>query len=180
VRRAGLVALGLGLSLLGGCGGEENSVVAQVDGQQITQKELEPVVEHFRVEAKREGRQFPDEDTDAFRRARNRLVALLVYRAELKRAARRLGVEVGEAQIARRLPRGGGEEEEGGDADEFAHDTVEAQLLYEGIFRKVTRDVTAPTQAELSARRNRAMTRFLTRLERESRVRYEPGYAPGS
>jgi hypothetical protein len=180
VRCVASVAFGLGVALLVGCGGDENTVVARVDGQQITQKELEPVVEHFRVEAKREGREFPDEDTEAFRRARNRLVALLVYRAELKQAARRLGVEVREAQISKRLPRGGDEEEEGEEADQFARDSIEAQLLYEGIFRKVTRDVKAPTQAELSARRNRAMTKFLARLERESRVRYEPEYAPGS
>jgi hypothetical protein len=43
VRRAALVALGLRLELLAGCGGEENTVVAQVDGEKITQKELEPV-----------------------------------------------------------------------------------------------------------------------------------------
>ncbi|HYX89394.1 MAG TPA: SurA N-terminal domain-containing protein [Gaiellaceae bacterium] len=176
------LALGLGLALLAGCGGEENKTIAHVRGEPITQRQLEPVIEHFREEAKREGRQFPDEGTPAFRRTRDRLVALLVYRTELKQAARRLGVTVTEEQVSKRLPRNGGEGEgeEGEGADEFARDSVEAQLLFEGVFRKVTRDVTAPTSAALSARRNRAMARFIARLERETRVRYEPGYAPGS
>jgi hypothetical protein len=34
-------------------------------------------------------------------------------------------------------------------------------------------------QAELSARRNAKWTDFLARLQRETKVRYEPGYEPG-
>jgi hypothetical protein len=183
VRRVAPLALGLTLALVGGCRGDENKVVARLGGQEITQKELEPVIEHFREEARREGRQFPDEDTPSFRRSRNRLVALLVYREELKQAARRLGVEVDEEQISKRLEAsGGGEEGEEGEEGEgdFARDSVEAQLLYEGIYKNVTRNVKAPTSAELSARRNRRMADFVARLQRETRVRYEPGYAPGS
>ena len=37
----------------------------------------------------------------------------------------------------------------------------------------------APSQPELSARRNQAMAAFLARLKRETKVRYEPGYEPG-
>jgi transposase len=40
--------------------------------------------------------------------------------------------------------------------------------------------VKARTQAELSARKNATMKRFVDRLQRETKVRYEPGYAPGS
>ncbi len=180
MRRIAPFALGLALALLGGCGGEKDEIVAHVGGQPITERELEPVVDHFREEAKHEGRQFPHEDTPSFRRARNRLLALLVYRVELRQAARRLGVGVSQEQVSWRLPRDGGQEENGEDEGDFARDSVEAQLLYEGIFRKVTRDVKAPTQAELSARRNRGMAGFVSRLQRETKVRYEPGYAPGS
>lgn len=172
--------LAVALALLGGCGENGTKVLAHVAGQPITQKDLEPVVEHFREEAKREGRQFPDEDSPSFRRVRNRLLALLVYRAELKQTAHRLGIKVSDEQVSERLPRDGGEKEDGEGADDFARGSVEAQLLYEGIFRKVTRDVKAPTQATLSARRNRVMAEFVSRLQRETGVRYEPGYAPGS
>ena len=40
--------------------------------------------------------------------------------------------------------------------------------------------MTGKTQAERSARRNQAMAAFVARLQRETKVRYEPGYAPGS
>lgn len=139
------------------------------------------MVAHFRDGARREGNSFPREGSRQFKQIRNRLLGLLVYRTELDQAARRLGIEVSDEEISRRLPaaQGGGEEEDL-PGDSFPHDTVKAQLLYEAIFRQVTRDVRAPTQAELSARRNRAMADYVSRLQRETTVRYEPGYAPGS
>src|SRR5205823_13765365 len=109
------------------------------------------------------------------------LLALLVYRERLRQAAARLGVEPSDDEISKRLAKpAGGEDEsalEGGDT--FAHDSVVAQLEYEGIFDKVTRGITAPTAAELGAQRNKAMAAYLKRLERETTVSYEPGYAPG-
>ena len=59
------------------------------------------------------------------------------------------------------------------------NDTVKSQMLYERIYAEVTRRVTAPTTAELAARRNATMKRYIDRLKRETQVRYEPGYAPG-
>ena len=54
------------------------------------------------------------------------------------------------------------------------------QLRYEAVFARVTKGVTGSTEAQRSARRNRRMAEFVARLERETKVRYEPGYAPGS
>jgi hypothetical protein len=103
---------------------------------------------------------------------------LLVYRTELAQAAERLGISVSGDEISRRLAAADGEEQ-GQQGDTYPRDTVEAQLLFEAIFRRVTRDVKAPTPAELSARRNRAMSDYVTHLQRDTKVRYEPGYAPG-
>lgn len=166
--------------VLTGCGGEGNKAVAHVGGQSITRKQLESVVEHFREEAKVEGKPFPDEGSAAFRTTRNRLLGLLVYRTELRAGAERLGVKVSPEQISRRMGAADAEAKGMVEANTFARDSVEAQLLIEGIFKRVTRGVTAPTQAELSARRNEAMARYLARLKRETKVRYEPGYEPGS
>jgi hypothetical protein len=158
-------------------GGGDNPTVAHVGGQPIKRKQLEAVVDHFRLEAKAEGKPFPDESTEAFKRSRNQLLGLLVYRAELRQAAARLGVKVRPVEVVRRLQASG----EPGEVnrDSFDYGSVETQLLYQRIFARVTRGVTAPTTAELAARRNRAMSRFLARLKRETEVRYEPGYAPG-
>jgi hypothetical protein len=158
-------------------GGDGNPTVAHVGGQPINQKQLDAVVDHFRLEAKAEGKPFPDESSAAFERARNRLLGLLVYRAELRQAAARLGVRVSPVEVVRRLQASGEPGET--NRDSFDYGSVETQLLYQRLFAKVTRGVSAPTTAELAARRNRAMSRFLAGLKRETEVRYEPGFAPG-
>ncbi|MDX6490825.1 MAG: hypothetical protein QOD43_1070 [Gaiellaceae bacterium] len=177
-RPAWIAAVALTVALLAGCGGSSSKTVATVGGEPITQKQLDAVVAHFRTEAQREGKDFPAEASAGFNPLRNRLLGLLVYRAELRQAADRLGVKVSENEISKRLVTPPGGEQEGG-GDTFPRDSVVAQLLTEKIFDKVTRDVKAPTQAELSARRNQAMAAFLARLQRETKVHYEPGYAPG-
>jgi SurA N-terminal domain len=174
------LALGLVLSglLLAGCGGGGGKAVAKVDGMKVTRDELDATVAHFDEEARREGRPFPKEGSPGFDALRNRLLALLVYRAELELEAKRLGVRVTDAQVARRLelPNAG---EEGEGADAFARGTVRSQLLYEGIFRRVTRGIRGRSP-EAAARRNERMRRFVARMTGRHRVRYEPGYAPGS
>ena len=172
-----VAALVTGL-LVGRGGSGDAKAVAHVGGDEITKRQLDAVVEHFRLEAKEEGTTFPAEGSSAFQRIQRRLVGLLVYRAELRQAARRLGVEVSRVQVLKRMGASSGEEETGRDA--FDYGSAEAQLLYEAIFRKVTRGVTAPTRAELAARRNEAMSRYVGRVRRETKVRYEPGFGPGS
>ena len=163
-----------------GCGEEGEKPVVHVGGTTITREQLEETVEHFREEAQREGKEFPEEDTPAFRAARDRLLGLLVYRAELAEEAKRLGVEVDDEAVERRLASGGeGGEEEANDA--YAKAAVRAQLLYEGIYRSVTAGVRGRGPAA-QERRNRLAARFVARMQREwkPKVRYEPGFAPGS
>ena len=177
--RPAWIAVVLTAAMLTGCGGSGDTTVAHVGDEAITQKQLDAVVAHFRAEAQREGKTFPDEKSAAFKPQRNQLLALLVSRTELRQAADRLGVKVSENDVSKRLlTPSGGEQEGGSGGDTFPHDTVVAQLLTEGIFVKVTRNVRAPSQPELSARRNQAMTAFLARLKRETKVHYEPGYEP--
>lgn len=174
-----MALVALTAALLAGCGGGGNTTVAHVGGETITEKQLDAVVAHFRAEAQREGKSFPDETSAAFKAQRNQLLQLIVYRTELRQAADRLGVKVSDDEVSKRLvapPSGEQEGDSGGDT--FPRDSVVTQLLTEGIFAKVTRNVKAPTQAELSARRNQAMTAFVTRFQRETKVRYEPGYKP--
>ena len=177
-----LAVLALCLALLAGCGGGGDKTVAEVGGQKVTQQQLDALVQHFRREAQQEGKDFPAEGTATFVQLRNQLLGLLVYRAELKQGAERLGVTVSDAELNKRLAAvpSGGEEEGAANGDTFARDSAEAELLKEGIAAKVTRGVTGKTLAERSARRNEALAKFLARLQRETTVRYEPGYGPGS
>ena len=139
-RPAGIALAALTAALLAGCGGSGDTTVAHVGDEPITQKQLDAVVAHFRAEAQREGKTFPDEKSAAFKPQRNQLLALLVYRTELRQAADRLGVKVSENEVSKRLlTPSGGEQEGGSGGDTFPRDTVVAQLLTEGIFVKVTR-----------------------------------------
>jgi parvulin-like peptidyl-prolyl isomerase len=165
-------AAALCLALVAGCGGGGDKTVATVGGDEITTKQLDALVTHFRDEAQREGKSFPQDGSAAFIAQRNQLLSLLVYRAELQQAADRLGIEVSESDVAQRLPSGEREGDTRGDT--FAHDTVENQIRLERLFARVT-------QGEMSAsERNGKWAEFLARLQRETKVRYEPGYAPGS
>jgi hypothetical protein len=92
------------------------------------------VVAHFRDEARREGKQFPEEGSPAFRQTRNRLLGLLVYRTELEQAARRLGVSVSDDDVPRRLPAQSGEERDLA-GDSFALSTGNSASLKPQVFR---------------------------------------------
>src|SRR6476620_9949862 len=105
-----LAVAALCLTLLAGCGGGDDKTVAEVGGQQVTQQQLDALVQHFRREAQQEGKDFPAQGTTGFVQLRNQLLGLLVYRTELQQAAKRLGVTVSDDQVNERLgatPAGG-------------------------------------------------------------------------
>ena len=174
--------LAICLVLLAGCGGGSDKTVAEVGGESVTRQQLDALVAHFRREYQQEGKDFPQEGTSGFVQLRNQLLGLLVYRTELEQAAAKLHVQVDQDELDRRLAAipSGGEQEGDANGDTYARDTMQAELLKEGIAAKVTRNVTGKTAAERAARRNQALAAFLARLQRETTVRYEPGYAPGS
>src|SRR6476619_4072370 len=140
--RLGLAALCL--ALFAACGGGGDKTVAEVGGRQVTQQQLDALVQHFRREAQNEGKDFPKEGTRGFVQLRKQLLGLLVYRTELQQAAKRLGVTVTDGQVNARLGAtpAGGESEGDTNGDTYARDTVEAELLKEGIAAKVTRRIT--------------------------------------
>src|SRR6478736_9451905 len=127
--RLGLAALCL--ALLAGCGGGGDKTVAEVGGQQVTQQQLDALVQHFRREAQQEGKDFPKEGTRGFVQLRNQLLGLLVYRTELQQAAKRLGVTVDQDELDRRLAAipSGAEQEGDANGDTYARDTMQAELL---------------------------------------------------
>src|SRR5439155_24524246 len=149
-----VLAVGLVLALRGGSSSDKP--VAHVGGEPITTSQLEAVVAHFRTEAQQEGKPFPAESTDAGRRTRNKLLGLLVYRVELRQAARRLGLTVTPLQVLKRLQVFAGSEE--ANRDSFAYGSAATQLLFEAIFRKYTGNAKPPKRTELAARRNAATT----------------------
>src|SRR4029079_3605295 len=83
--------------------GGGDKTVAEVGGQQGTQQQLDALVQPFRREAQQGGEDFPEQGTAGFVQLRNQLLGLLVYRTELKQAAKRLGVTVSDTQVNERL-----------------------------------------------------------------------------
>jgi len=173
-----LVAASLVLPLAG-CGDTPHQAVVHVGDTAITGEQLRAGIEQIRADRRRkgEGEEFPDPGTVGYKRVQDSVLALLVFHAELEHAAGRLGVTVDDGEVDRLIDAGGGApgEGEGGslgkEAQEFARESVRAQLLYQGIYQRVTRN---------AQDRRLAMSRFVARMRDSARVRYEPGYAPGS
>jgi hypothetical protein len=164
-----------------GCGDEPEHPVAFVGDTAIAREQLDAAIGQLRADRRRKGEieEFPNEGTPGYRRLRDSVLSVLVFRAELEQTAERLGIRVGDDEVERLIEAGGGApgEGEGGslgrEARELARDSIRAQLLYQRIYAKVTRRVTAQRRLE-------AMSRFIARMRKTARVRYEPGYAPGS
>ncbi|MDX6409784.1 MAG: hypothetical protein QOE13_2855 [Gaiellaceae bacterium] len=176
-----LILLGIITLALVGCE-EGEKPVAHVGKQTITREQLERTVEHFGEEAKLEGKPFPKEGSPGFDEAEDRLLALLVYRAELADRAEAMGLKLDDDVVEQRLE-AGGNAEEGADKEgkAFARESVRAQLFYEALYRKVTAKVPG-NSPQASARRNEIAKRFIEQMKRDyaSKVRYEPGHEPGS
>lgn len=160
----------LAAGCFGGGDEEKSKAVAHVGRAAITREHLDETVDHFKEEAEKEGREFPERGSARYRTVERQALGLMVYRAELVQTAARLGAPVTDAEVEERTKAAGGEAEEK-EAGRFAGDTIRAQLAYEHLYRKVTSSV--PAQ-----RRGAAMARFLFKMKRGYRVSYEPGFRP--
>jgi hypothetical protein len=163
VAAAALVAV----AAVAASGGDRGArVVARVGGAEVTSRELALTVDHFREEARRERRDFPAEGTQAFRRARRRLLGLLVYRARLQEGAAAEGITLRDDQVRQRLRAsaavGGGEPD--ADADAFALESVRAQLLLEAVYRRLADPIRDADPERRQAERNAALQHWLDGL----------------
>jgi hypothetical protein len=160
----------LAAGCFGGGDGEKPKAVAHVGRAAITRGHLDETVDHFKEEAQKEGKPFPERGSATYRAVERQALGLLVYRTELLQTATRLGVPVTDEEFERRAKAAGGEaeaEKEG----VFAEDTLRSQIAYEHLYRKVT------STASLN-RRGEAMARFLFKMKRGYKVSYERGFAP--
>ena len=124
--------------------GHSNASVASVGPIEISRHDLDLTVQHFHDEAAAEGRPFPAAGSASYRQVERQALSLLLDRAKLELAARRIGVRVTDAEVAQRTAAGGTGEQEGGgalhaDAEAaFARGTAKTQLLTEAVFKRVT------------------------------------------
>jgi hypothetical protein len=145
-RVAALAAAALVLMFAFGCGdGGEGVTVADVAGTPIKRESVDSLIKLYtsRAEAEEGEREGEGEIDHADEVA---ALHVLVQRAVLAHKARQLGVTVDSGEIERRTEtlRGREEAQEGhdeADLEEQLKATAEAQLLYEALYRRVTRHV---------------------------------------
>jgi len=155
--------------LLAGCGG--SATLARVQGQPITKAQVDQLVERGKNEARHDNRAFPSSGTPAYRAIEQQALGLLVAQAQVEAAAKRLGIEVGDAQVNAnvRLP---GEHkslletlfESGGEPDRAV---LERDVRMELTLRALERRVGATR-----------IDAWLARVRRTTPVTYASGWAP--
>jgi foldase protein PrsA len=141
-----------------GCGGdEEQSVpgdaIAVVSGSEIAKTEFDGLIGQAKKSYKAQKRTFPKVGTAEYNVLKNQAVQFLVQRAQFEQKAEEFDVEVTDKQVEARLKqiqkqyfagdkkRYDTQLKQQGLTDEQVRRDIRAQLVQEGIFKKVTDEV---------------------------------------
>jgi len=138
-----------------GCGDSDEvppDAVAVVDGTTITRSSLDSLLSRAKKSYAAQKRAFPKAGTSEYQSLQTQAVAYLVQREEYAREADKLGIDVTDQQIEKKVAEvkkqyfGGNQAKfEKGLADQgytkaTLEDDIRSQLLTEGIYKKVTSD----------------------------------------
>jgi len=139
---------------LAGCGGGSGSVpsdaVATVGSQKITQQQFTALIDQAKRSYKVQKRSFPAPGSPEYQTLKNQALQYLVQRAEFAQEAGGMGITITTKQVDARLVQikkqyfGGNEAryktqlKKQGLTDQQVRDDVQAQLVSEQIFKKVT------------------------------------------
>lgn len=152
-----LLVAALAAVVLTGCGGGEEGVpddsIAVVGDQEVPKAEFDALLAQAKASYAAQKRPFPKAGTPEYNTLKTQAVQFLVQRAQFEEKARELDVEVTDKQVEDRLGQikkqyfGGSEkkyldqlkEQKLGDAQ--VRRDIRAQLIQEGIYKKVTDDV---------------------------------------
>jgi parvulin-like peptidyl-prolyl isomerase len=147
------------VAVLAGCGGSSgggslpSGSVAKVNGETISQKQFDDLLEQAKKSYKSQKRAFPKAGTQEYQALKNQAVQYLVQRIEFEQEADKLGVTVSDKEISDRLAQikkqyfGGKESRykkqlaQQGLTEAQVRDDIKAQLIQEKIFKKVTANV---------------------------------------
>ena len=139
-----------------GCGGSDEvpaDSVAVVDGSSITRSSLDDLLARAKKSYTAQKRAFPKAGTSEYQTLQTQAVAYLVQRQEYASEADKLGIEVTDGQIAKKIAdvkkqyfSGSQAKFEKGLSDQgyteaTLREDIRSQLLTEGIYKKITADV---------------------------------------
>src|SRR4051794_28945966 len=154
-----LLTLAIVALVAAGCGGGDDNenvpgdAIAVVDGNAIAKSEFDGLISQAKKSYKAQKRPFPKVGTAEYNVLKNQAVQFLVQRAQFARKADELNVEVTDKQVDARLKQikkqyfAGNQKryetqlKQQGLTDEQVRRDISAQLVQEGIFKKVTEDV---------------------------------------
>ncbi len=157
------LALLVALLVAAGCGGDDAEevpadAVAVVGDENIEKAQFDALMDQAKKSYKAQKRDFPEAGTPEYNTLKNQAVQFLVQRAQFAQKAEELGVEVTDKQVDERLKQiktqyfGGDEKkykaqlkQQGLTEDQVLKD-IRAQLIQEGILKKVTDDVKVTDQ----------------------------------
>ncbi|HET6602282.1 MAG TPA: peptidyl-prolyl cis-trans isomerase [Gaiella sp.] len=149
------VALAAVTLVAAGCGDSDEvpaDAVAVVDGTTITRSSLDGLLSRAKKSYTAQKRAFPKAGTSEYQSLQTQAVAYLVQREEYAREAEKLGIDVTDQQIAKKVDEvkkqyfGGSQAKfDKGLADQgytkaTLEEDIRSQLLTEGIYKKVTTD----------------------------------------
>ncbi|HSC93042.1 MAG TPA: peptidylprolyl isomerase [Gaiellaceae bacterium] len=167
-----------------GCGGDSQEVpadaIAVVDGTNVPKSEFDALITQAKKSYSLQKRDFPKAGSPEYNTLKNQAVQFLVQRTQFELQADELDVAVTEKQIADRLAQikkqyfGGSDKkyrdqlEQQGLTEEQVKRDIRAQLLQEGIFKKVTADVKV-TDKEIQDYYTKNKSQFGTPEQRDVR-----------
>jgi hypothetical protein len=145
-------------ALLAGCGGSgsaslQNEDIAVVGSQHVTVKSFDDLLARAKSSYQQQGQKFPKQGTTQYQTVKGQVVSLLVQEAEREQEAASMGVKVTSKDIDARLTQikkqyfGGSEKKYQAQlvkqhvTDAAVRNDIKAQLISEGIFNKVTKNV---------------------------------------
>lgn len=149
------VALAAVTLVAAGCGDSDEvpaDAVAVVDGTTITRSSLDGLLSRAKKSYTAQKRAFPKAGTSEYQSLQTQAVAYLVQREEYAREAEKLGIDVTDQQVAKKVDEvkkqyfGGSQAKfDKGLADQgytkaTLEEDIRSQLLTEGIYKKVTTD----------------------------------------
>jgi foldase protein PrsA len=169
LRRFALAAvLVAAVGIVAGCGGGSASgalgsgVVANVNGQEITQAQLDEVIKQAQDRLKAQGQKIPAAGSQQYQSFQQNALQYLVQRAQYAQQAEKLGITVTDAQVQKRLDSVIKQYFDGSKAkyqqqlkkqgitDAQVRDDLRAALVSEAIFKKVG-GTAKVTDAEIAA-----------------------------
>jgi foldase protein PrsA len=154
-----LILVALLAALAAGCGGSSgaksvpSSAVAVVGGETITKTQFNDLLAQAQKSYATQKKTFPKQGSQAYKALQDQAVQYLIQRAEFSEKAKSLGVNVTEKQIDARLAQIKKQYFGGNDAkyraqlkaqgltEQQVRQDIKAQLLSEGIFKSITKDV---------------------------------------